>query len=271
MTNTFQRHWFTIVRRSDSGDVLDAQTVYRGTDYETAALLRVDPVTFEIVAATWESYAPKTNTVAIDGLLGVEAYFKCGPALRENLSALGDFPRSLFAETVRGIIQAETYLWAERGFASPSDYARYWEDFYAGSCRYYSNLERITRKWDEYTCSERSTNLFNRFKSQSVYRSPGGGYRVVGMLSDSFHELSAILTLDQNLVVTGADGVLLRVPDDVCCEAVEYMGKLAGLLPGNLRKKQVAGMLGAGDGCVHLIDLVYDAVETVKISYKGEW
>ncbi|HBX23579.1 MAG TPA: DUF2889 domain-containing protein [Desulfotomaculum sp.] len=271
MRNTLQRHWFTMVRRSRTDGLLDAQTVYRGTDGECAALLLVEPGTLKVVAATWESYAPEVKTVEVKGLVGVEAYFKCGPVLKETLTGLGKFTRSLFAETVRGIIQAETFLLAERGFASPSAYSHYWEKFYAGSCRYYSNLERISNKWDEYAGTDRLTSLFNRFKSQNVYIDEKHGYRVAGMLSDSFHELSVDLALDPDLLVTKANGVMLRVPDNVCCEAVAYINELPGRRLDGLRKKQVADLLGAGEGCVHLIDLVHDAVESVKIEQlKGD-
>ncbi len=265
MKNFFQRHWFTIVRHSGHEKQVEAQTVYRGTDGETAALLRVDPVTFKILTATWETYAPEVKSVPVRGLIGVEAYFDCAPMLKDALAGLGDFPRSLFAETVRGIIQAETFLLEERGFSTPFEYGKYWEKFYAGSCRYYSNLDRITRKWDEYACSSRSTNLFNRFKSQCLYSGAGAGFRVTGALSDSFHELGVELCIDENLVITGAKGDILRAPDDVCREATGYMQNLPGKRVQDLSKKQVAGLLGAGQGCVHLIDLVHDAVESVKI------
>jgi len=260
-----------MVRRFRTDGLLDAQTVYRGTDGECAALLLVEPRTLKVVAATWESYAPEVTTVEVKELAGVEAYFKCGPVLKKTLAGLGEFPRSLFAETVRGIIQAETFLLAERGFASPSEYTQYWEKFYTGSCRYYSNLARISNKWDEYVGADRITGLFNRFKSQNVYIDEKQCYRVVGMLSDSFHELSVDLALNPDLLVTKANGVMLRVPDNVCCEAVAYISKLPGRRLEGLGKKQVAGLLGVGEGCVHLIDLVYDAVESVKIDkLKGD-
>jgi len=260
-----------MVHRSRSDGLLDAQTVYRGTDGECAALLLVEPGTLKIVSATWENYTPEVTSVEVKGLAGVEAYFKCGPVLKETLADLGAFPRSLFAETVRGIIQAETFLWSQRGFASPSEYSQYWEQFYIGSCRYYSHLERISKTWDEYCGPDRITSLFNRFKSQSVYIDENKGFRVVGMLSDSFHELSVDLALDPNLLVTKANGVMLRVPDNVCCEAVAYISELPGNLLDGLGKKQIAGLLGAGEGCVHIIDLVYDAMESVKIyQLKGD-
>ena len=265
MTNVFQRHWFTIVRRSGDDGLLDAQTVYRGTDGEFAALLRVEPVALRIVSAVWEEYAPRLKVVNIEGLTGVEAYFNCGPVLREVLSGLGSFTRSLFAETVRGIIQAETFLLKERGYNSPAEYDHYWDSFYSGSCRYYSNLDRVSKTWNEYAGSNRITNLFNRFKSQCLYKVPRGGYQIYGTLSDSFHELGANILLDRELFIKEAKGALLRCPDDVCREAADYLHKLPGNQSAFAGKKELAELLGSGAGCVHLIDLVYDALKSIEL------
>jgi len=267
--HVFQRHWHTTVRRVRSGALLDAQTVYRGTDGEYAALLQLQAETFRIVAATWESYAPELTTVAIEGLVGVEAYFNSGPVLKETLKELGEFPSALFAESVRGMIQSETFLLAERGFVSPEAYDQYWDEFYAGACRYYSNLDRVTQTWREHAGPYRTTGLFNRFKCQNVYAG-AAGYRLTGLFSDSFHELGVDLTLDPNLTVVKAEAAMLRMPDKVCREAMAHAGQLTGLVLDGLSKKQIAALLGAGEGCVHLIDLVYDAMESLKIYRQKE-
>ncbi|MCG8403391.1 MAG: DUF2889 domain-containing protein [Firmicutes bacterium] len=269
MTNVFQRHWFTTVRRTGGDGLLDARTVYRGTDGEFAALLKVKPAVLQIVSAVWEEYAPRPKAVDIEGLTGVEAYFNCGPILREVLSGLGSFTRSLFAETVRGVIQAETFLLKERGYNSPAEYDRYWNGFYAGSCRYYSNLDRVSKTWNEHAGSYRTTNLFNRFKTQSLYSVPRGGYRISGTLSDSFHELGADILVDREFWIKEANGVLLRCPDDVCREAAEHLHNLPGNRAAFTDKKGLAELLGAGAGCVHLIDLVNDAFKSIEL-YIGK-
>lgn len=269
MNNILQRHWLTTVRRVVPGNFLEARTVYCGTDCEVGALLKVDAVSFTVVEAIWENYSPPVANMDIPSLRGIKAYFDCGPALKEALAGLGAFPRAIFADTVRGVIQAETFLYNERGFASAEEYSNYWEKFYAGSCRYYSNLHRISRKWYEYVSHMRISNLFNRFKAQAIYRETNGNYRVCSQLSDSFHELNVEIILNEDLVTTECRGTLLRVPDPVCREAAVFLGQMVGQQAGVQSKKQIAGLLGQGDGCVHLIDMISEAFESIAIATKG--
>ncbi len=270
MTNILQRNWFTAVDRDATSGMLDARTVYRDTDCEVGARLRVNSTTFRIKQAVFEKYSPEMDYIEVPGLQGVEAYFHCGPALTEAVADLGNLPRSLFAETVRGIIQAETFLLEERGFASAREYSDYWEKLYLNSCRYYSNLHRISCKWDEYAGQGRRHNLFNRFKGQLVYKDCTEGYKVIGSLSDSFHELGVSIVINGDLIVTEARGALLRAPDKVCFEAADFLNNLAGKFLMDMNKKQVAVLLGKGEGCVHLIDTVYDALESIKIAVTKE-
>lgn len=266
MTNVFQRHWFVTVERETPGGLLRAQTIYCGTtDGETVVTLRVVPETFEITEAYLESFSPPVMKIDVNELIGVKAYLNSGPAIKDALKDLGNFPRSLIAETVRGIVQAETFLWKERGFASLEEYNTYWEKMYVGSCRYYSNLDRVGKSWGEYVPFNRNSNLFSRFKSQLVYQSPGYGYRISGQLSDSFHEVSVGLAFNQHFEIIEAHGQLLRGPDDVCREATAYIHKLPGQAVDDLSKKCIANLLGQGNGCVHLIDTIHDSIETIKI------
>jgi len=287
MINIYQRHWHTSARLEPltSGNAafaddtavinsgqqqkrqLMAETIYRGTDCEVGARLRVDPISFKIMEATWETYSLPVTITDVPGLRGIEAYFNSGPTISQVLAHLGPLPIALFKETVRGIIQSETFLLNERGFVSAADYNKYWDKFYLNTCHYYSNLDRVSKQWDysEYT---RTSILFNRFVSQSVYTLPGGGYRVVATFSDSYHELSIELDMDTNLNITKANGKLLRAPDDVCMEANVFLQQLEGYDANNPVKKQIAVVLGQGNGCVHLIDTVYDALEAINLAAK---
>ncbi|WP_157833463.1 DUF2889 domain-containing protein [Desulfotruncus alcoholivorax] len=252
-----------------TGDVLEAQTVYCGTDCEAGVILKVEAQSFKIIDAILESYSPPVKVSRIDGLLGEEAYFNCGPVLKKAAGSLGAFPLSLLAETVRGIIQAETFIWEKRGYSSTSAYNDFWEKFYLGSCRYYSNLDKITQKWDEYVSYSRSTNLFNRFKQQSVDFINGKGYEVNVKLSDSFHEMNLDLELDLQYKIVKTTGSILRAPDPICFETTQLIKNLAGQFIAKLSKKQIAKLMGLGSGCVHLIDMAYDGVVSMQIVEAG--
>lgn len=271
----FQRHWHTGVKRVDE-QTLIAESTYNGTDMEAVATMQVDVYTFKVKRATWEEYRTSSAThdkaVDVPELIGVEAYFGCGPAIHRAAEKLpGRLPQLLFAEAVRGIIQAETYVYRERGHSDPEAYDRYWDNFYANSCRYYSNLERTTVPWRQYVGKqERPSRLYTRFKGQGLYRTDGGEYILLGHLTDSFHEVAVRLILNRELTeIQQASVEMLRVPDAVCREAAGLMENLRGEKIQALTKKSVAHLLGGKQGCVHVIDTVYDLIKTVFL-YKRE-
>jgi len=273
MKNIFQRNWYTEVRRSDNS-LLKAKTSYVDTFREAVAHLSVDVNTFIIKEALWEeqrsSEPISVRNRLVTPLQGSEAYFNSGPALKEAAALLKDpLAVALFSETVKGIIQAETFLLNERGYSSEEEYDQKWSDFYLGSCRYYSNLDRVTKSWFEHVGeSKRAGNLFVRFKTQSLFESEKGQRVMTGNLSDSFHEVNVCLKLE-GFIVKEADGVLLRTPDIVCREASSLLVNLTGTNLKGISKKELATILGKGQGCVHVIDLVNDCAQIFDIFSVG--
>lgn len=272
MKNLFQRNWYTEVRRSDNG-LLKAKTSYVDTYREAVAHLIVDVNSFIIREALWEeqrsSEPINVRSLQVTPLCGSEAYLSSGPALKEAALFLEDsLAVALFSETVKGIIQAETFLLNERGFTSEQDYEHKWMDFYSGSCRYFSSLDKVTQTWfDHVGESKREGNLFVRFKTQSFFDLGENRYLLTGNLSDSFHEVNVRLKLD-GFIVEEADGVLLRTPDLICREAAALLTNLCGINLRGIAKKELAGILGKGQGCVHVIDLVSDCAYILERSLK---
>ncbi|MFZ5650695.1 MAG: DUF2889 domain-containing protein [Bacillota bacterium] len=255
-------HWHTAVNIAGP-ETLSARTCFLSSGIECAATLTTDIGTFSIQRALWEVYrGPDGASCAeIDGLKGVEAYFRSGELLRDAvLKKYGQKAHSLVSEAVRGIIQAETFLTCERGYESAESYDRYWSNMYINTCRYYSNLDRVTSRWSDHISGQERFNgsLYNKFKAVSV-SDCGDTYHVGASLSDSFHEVGMNITLDKyTRAVLSANCRLLRAPDAVCFESGGYSQKLVGVKPGSLSKRDVAGLLGGGQGCVHIIDLCHD-------------
>lgn len=287
MINIFQRHWHSSTRRSspkpvnvtaDGAAVKDpgkqskgqiiAETIYCDTDCEVGARLRVDPISFKIMEATWETYSLPVTITDVPELRGVEAYFNSGQAISKAADHLGPIAHTLFSETVGCIILSEPFMYKERGFASAAEYREYWDVIYLNACRYYSNLDTASELWD-YSNYTRTSILFNKFASQNVFALPGGGFRVVATYSDSFHEISVDFDMDSNLVITRGAGGLLRAPHAICRKVnafLPYLQQLAGYDANNPGKKQLALVLGQSDGCVHLIDTVYDALTAANMA-----
>ena len=269
MKNLFQRNWYTSVRRVDD-KLLKAETSYVDTYREVSAHLLLDVNTF-VIQESWleEQRALRGKAVRtrpVPTLVGSEAYFNSSFALKKTAIFLDDpLTLSLFTETIKGVIQAETFLFAERGYSSAEEYDNKWEDFYAGSCRYFSNLDRIGQSWFSYLGEiQREGNLFVRFKNQSLYGLGGEQYVLLGNFSDSFHELHVTFDLNKN-TVADVSTVFSRVPDLVCREAAALLQNLKDTNLLGMPKKELASVLGKGQGCVHLIDLVNDCVQLLNI------
>ncbi len=265
----FQRNWHSSVRMEEQ--ILSSEVTYCGTDREVCARLIIDPNTFLVKKAVWETYRTPGGAgfkaLDIPGMAGMEAYFGSGGRLRRVLQPLQDsFAGELFAEAVRAIIQAETFLLNERGY-TPESYEQYWIEFYKDTCCFFSNLDRVTLGWYEYIgYSTRAGSLFNRMKSQ-ILSLHENTYFLSGHINDSFHGIAVDLELEKNTRrIKKSRGGFLRFPDPVCKEAGVFMKQLEGETLAGLKKKEIAHLLGASNGCVHMIDLVFDGQETLALS-----
>ncbi|WP_156896785.1 DUF2889 domain-containing protein [Desulfovirgula thermocuniculi] len=270
MEAIFNRQWTCVVKRLSG--VLEAETHYLDTAREMSVRLTVEPRTFAILKATSETCRSpegreRCRAREIPELAGVTAYFEASKELH-RVRWESELERLLIAESIRGVIQAETFLLPERGFASAKAYDEYWEQMYRNSCRYYSNLERVRRRWMEHVAEqERFGLLYARHYALSVYGAGGGSSRLLltGAFGDSFHELNLVLEVAwPGGSVVSASARMLRGPDEVCREGMELASGLVSRQLTALRgKKEVAALLGGQNGCVHLIDLAYNLLQTV--------
>lgn len=280
MKALFNRQWLCTAKKFPHGVL--AETHYLDTRREMSVQITVDPYSFAILKAVVEIYRTPggrefCKSREIPELAGVTAYFDAGRELRK-IPWENELEHNLMAENVRAVIQAETYLIKERGYASDEEYDDYWREMYRNTCRYYSNLERVKVTWFEHIAGqERFGNLFSRHHSYTLYsaennhfpcspENPSPGLILTGIFHDSFHELSLVLALNggENTVIS-ARAHMLRGPDDVCregmAEAANLVGKPFSPPPG---KKEIAALLGGRNACVHLIDLAGNLGQTLK-------
>ena len=267
-----QRNWHTSARME--GDEVISEAVYCGTDRELTAKLIVEAATFRVIKAYWEVYrAPGVSLpqiFEIKELQGLIAYFGVGKEMSQKLAYLNDpLAVNLFSDAVTGVIQSETFIFTLRGFPNKEVYEENWQEIFSNNCRYYSNLDRVTIDWYSHLGYEvRSGILFNRIKTQTLFRKTEAGqdiYFLSGQVNDSFHGLAAETVLDERFTVKDIKGSLLRVPDDVCRESTAYLPDLIGKDITSITKKEIARLLGLGQGCTHLIDVMIDGAETVRL------
>lgn len=263
MQTRFQSHFSTIVKANEGN--IWADSYYLSTQHEAAGHIRARTADFIIEAAGWNVYRScgvnETGQASVSQLAGQEAYFNIGPALSNAFGEKENFQKELVAECVRGIIQAETYVYQARGFESPESYDREWKKFYANSCRYYSNLDRVSTEWHQHVGKQaRKSFLFHRNKTVSI-SFDSGKLLITGSFSDSFHQLAVNVTLADG-VIANCTGNLLRAPDNVCFESKTYLTEIIGLKMSELNKKAIAKALGGSQGCIHLIDIFSEMVRS---------
>jgi hypothetical protein len=257
-----QSSFYTMVKRAD--DHLLAETIYLSTTEEAVGWIRAEPKSFLIEDAGCSFLRAAGRQInerhALPSLVGTEAHLNAGSEITRAAGGQdGWLKRELMNECVKGIIQAETFLFSERGYATLKDYENFWRQFQLNTCRRFSHLERTTRGWAEHVgVAQRDRYLFNRSKSCSVSRKKNGKMEAVGSFSDSFHEMGGRLALSPKGRITGCSANLLRAPDRVCFEGPELLSPLVGENVMQLDKKRVALSVGGRQNCTHLIDLIYE-------------
>lgn len=243
---------------------LKAECVVLSTSRESRGWLITDVQGLKISQAGWADYRGAgrgAQSGDIPELVGVEAFLSAGPHLKRALPGKKQEPiRNLISECIRGLVQAETFFFKERGYLSAAHYDSYWEGMYLNGCYYYSHLDRVEKPWLEYVgYTERSLNLFNRIHSVVINREPGGSYSLNASFIDSFHELGVRLGLDAGGVVLLSEASYNRAPDKICRENVRHLETLHGMHLANLSKKDLAALAGGPEGCNHLVDILHDA------------
>lgn len=250
-----------------------AETVYSDIKGELVAKIAVDKDSFLINNASMEIHSRDTDSkvVLLNKLSGTEASFESSRTFKQ---ALADFDEplanELFTESLRGITQIEDYFYKERGFSSPVEHYNYWEKAVTGTCFFYSNLDRRTRF---YKCSndyQKEIYLFLRFKSYFLYLTENGSYYITGNLIDKHHEMNTTMEISEGRI-NKAKGSILRVWDPLCKESAVSVSNLTGADINLLSKKNIAGLCGGGQGCIHLIDLADGCINTLKYYLHHPW
>lgn len=249
--------------------LLLSKSILLSSGCEAIAQIMAATADFKIHDAWWEIYrSPDSLQVSgrtVTELTGVEAYFDADPALRAVGDIDGDLPRELLAECVKGIIQAETYLFQDKGFTSAEVFeTTSMNKSYANSCRLYSNMDRVDQTWYEYIADRKSGDALFSLCKTAVIRSIGDGTFIAdGGYTDSFQELDIRLTALAGVVV-GAYGNFQRAPDSICLENMALLARLNGQTIASLTEQQVEDYCGGPLGCGHIVDIVNHILKTLR-------
>lgn len=259
---SFIYHASTFLKVNRIENRVMAECTLLSNNTEAVAWVDASVKTLKISRAGWASYRSPSNTAGIydlPELNGVEAYITGGPVLKKVLGAPGlEVPYELISECFRGVLQAETFFFLERGFQSGKEFDDFCEQHSIGACRYYSHLDQTEKQWTEWVdTTERRYNLFNRSKTVTIQEQQLNRL-ITAVFMDSFHHLGIQMEIDQNGLVQRVQGNFFNAPDPICYKNKEHLEKLAGLNLGKMNKKEIAALAGGAEGCNHLVDLIYE-------------
>jgi hypothetical protein len=257
---------FSSFLREDGG-VVRTSTTYLSHKAEYMAEMTVDAGSFRILGGQWEVSRPAPGMVCgrepfPESMLDREAYLSF--KFPEDVG--GIMPKRIVRivrDCVRGLVQAETYLLPERGFADDKAYDDFFDEVYVGGCRAYSHPHEDEETWMQYAGAYRRTRgIFNRYKTFLIERDPAAGLILVsGALSDSFHEMHvrfAASAASGEILSSGA--TFKRAPMGICFSCGGLADGLVGLsLP--LGKGDLAELTAGAEGCSHLFDLLCDLAD----------
>lgn len=270
MAIVYHQNLFVTVKRH--GEHLISESVHLSQEAEAVAWIKCRANDLAIEQAGFARYRSLRDPVSYDyfpQLIGIKAHLQAGPALKQGLGEqYQGLCASLLAECIRGIVQAETFIYRERGFASITAYNTYWEEMYLNSCRYYSHLDRIKTTWMDHVGTEiRQRHLYHRSQAISVTEKQSD-LKLLGVFMDSFHEIHIDLDLAPDGIIKDSNGRIVRAPDAVCFENKAHIASFKGQNLLDLHKKDIAGIAGGPQGCVHLVDLLH-SMATAAITLNG--
>lgn len=258
-----------------SPDKIVAEAVLLSSDREMVARLVVATDTFIIEHAEWESLRIGTDYrslfATVPALLGTEAYFGASPALLRSFpDPSQEVQRELMAECVKAVLQSETYLFHNRGYADSQTYQDNWDRVHPNSCRYYSHLDSVGQRWFDHIGPEiRQRNLFHRHKNVAVWQSATATLKVSGSFLDSFHELGVVAECDAKGQILKFSGSFLRAPDRICFGTTELLSSLVGPNIRLLTHRDMNRCAGGGEGCAHLLDISREVLRELQKAIKS--
>jgi len=273
LKHIYHRYCLVTVRRPDSENLM-VESRYLDTETEMAGLMLVGARDFQVLEARMEIYRDtggerSVGVIPVGSLRGVVAYPSAISTFRQVLPADPYGRRSdLFLEGLKGLLQAEIFVWEERGFTSMRDYDDWFRREYDNSCVFYTHFDEVTQPYMEDMVNKeyRETCLFNRHRYCSIARLDSGELAVQAGLGDSFHEINITLRIGDSGCITEAAASMLRVPDAVCRRAAEGMGNLVGLPLDLETRKKLMTASGGPEGCAHLADLVIEGAKTLALA-----
>ncbi len=252
------------------GESVISSSIYLDRNQEIRGYIMADIESYLIEDAWCETVkspdAGRTGIVSLDFMKGMNGHIdgkrKAAGILK---SSYDPEIRYLMIQCINGLIQAESYLYRERGFKSREHYNEYWDMLEKNGCRMYSHPSEKDLRWMDYIPQyERKRLLFSRFKNFEIEQR-GDLCKGRGRFIDSYHELYAEITFDCNSgLLGGCDISYVRAPGESCFSNASHGGKLEGMKLSELTDRHIVDMFGRSEGCYHLVEILKDLFNLLR-------
>lgn len=244
---------------------LHSQCSHLSTFEEASAWIATDTRNLRITGAGLEVYRAlheKAGYSDFPQLVGMEAYLHSGTKIRTVIGPDHQIAVNLLLECVKGIIQVESFICTERGYPDLSAYVDHWCTLNDKTCYTFSHQTDGSSLW---SVKPRHHNLFNRTHIINVHKDHVQK-SLYGTFIDTFHELNIRFILDNNNVVLDARVDFIRIPSEICRNSAIRLQNLVGHNLPEMSRKQIKLLIGGPEGCIHLTEIVYDALQIMNAS-----
>ena len=246
---------------------LHSQCYHLSTFEEASAWVSTDTRELRIIGAGLEIYRSlheKTGYSEFPQLVGMEAYVHSGRKIKDKIGPDHPMAQNLLVECVKGIIQVESFIYAERGYPDLSSYVDYWCALNDNTCYTFTHRKDGPSLW---SVNPRNYNLFNR--SRVIHGHKNNHKKMLyGTFIDTYHEINIHLTLDPGNVVLDVSADFIRMPGEICKNSAIRLQDLVGHNLTEMNKQQIRLLIGGSEGCSHLLEIVNDAIRSMNYSNK---
>ena len=271
-----QGAYISYANRLNEKEIL-AQSMFVSSRYECSATLIANVNDFAVSSARWSVHRCPNMSARGEGEIKEFAGVTADISAAKLIKSLEDFGddgkvKELLLEDIRSIMQAETYLFREKGFEDREAYERFWQSDKSDFCRPYQKKENFPdiHEWSNHIGAyehHRKDNLYNKYKSYVVMQKDDDQAIASGTYQDSFHEMYAEMTY--NLAgrdIIAFDMVLRKGPHKACFEMNGFNTKelFVGKSVDELGKREIGRLIGGGPGCFHLVNIVTDLTDAAR-------
>ena len=263
-----QGAWLNYTNRLSEEELI-SQAMFLSTRYDCSATICATKKDLKLTQAYYFIHRcpdmSKRGETTIPELVGLER--SDGIKAVKALKDFGDDGKvkELLLECIRGLLQADTYLFDVFGFKTREEYQIQWQEDRPNYCRaYWKELPPI-EEWGIHIGAydhHRTENYYTKYKNYVILQKNETEAMISGTYNDSFHEMYGELTYDLSIRnINFFDVITCRAPHALCYElshtaSESFIGKPID----SFSKREIGKILGGAPGCFHVVDVVYDMV-----------